>query len=266
MGGTKNLWMLHPNHPVEPGMAWYYLVQCAYNVDALLSLILLSFTVEWVCPVTYSSACYFLGKDCCIGDMKQTRYNQIRSSGQKPQCDSEIILQTPLLLLKWSPTVRGDFREMMAHHIITNLLILGSSYFRFTRIGSMIFLVHDLSELPIELSKLFNFVKWKVASAVSFSIMLVMWVVARLGIFPFLIFRSLLLESYEFLVVQGTMDPAFYSMHVVPFTYLLGGLISLHIMWFFILLRIGWTLVSKGEAHDYSEHKDGEDQTDKKTR
>jgi hypothetical protein len=47
---------------------------------------------------------------------------------------------------------------------------------------------------------------------------------------------------------------------------LLGGLIALHIMWFFILLRIGWTLVCKGEAHDYSEHKNGENQTDKKRR
>lgn len=166
--------------------------------------------------------------------------------------------------IKWAPTVRGDFKEMLIHHIITDLLIVGSSYFRFTRVGSMIFLVHDISELPVEMSKLANFVKWKNTSAVCFTIMLITWVINRLWIFPFVIFKSFLMESYHYLVVLGTMDPAFYQMHVMPFCILLGGLVMLHVMWFCIMLRIGWTLLWKGEAHDYTEFKHGEDQPDKK--
>ena len=249
-GGTKNLWEMHPNHPVEPGMAWYYLVQCAYHLDSMISILSLSFTFERVNPLAYSSAITFT--------QEKIRINKVQSSG----CSS--ILWTPLFHIKWAPTIRGDFREMIVHHIITDMLIIGSSHFRFTRIGSMILLVHDLSELPVEMSKLANFVKWKITSAVCFTIMLVMWVVNRLHIFPCMIFKSVLTESYEYLVVQGTMDPALYQVNVIPFVFLLGGLILLHIVWFFMMLRIGWTLIKKGEAHDYTEYKQGENQTVKK--
>jgi hypothetical protein len=258
MGGTIDLWKLHPNHPVDPGMAWYYLVQGAYHVDSLLSLLEISIQIHWVNPLTYPSAYCFSRKECFVVNgscCKKSAFN-IETT--------QVIAWTPVLLIKWSPNLRGDFTEMAIHHIITNLLIIGSSHFRFTRIGSMIFLVHDLSELPVELSKLSNFVKWKVATGICFSIMLVTWIVSRVWIFPIVIFKSLLVESHEYLVVRGTMDPAFYNMHVVPFGYLLGGLIALHVMWLFILLRIGWTFVRKGEAHDYSEYKDGEDQAGKK--
>jgi hypothetical protein len=260
MGGTTNLWKLHPNHPVEPGMAWYYLVQCAYNVDALLSLLELSFQIEWVNPFTYSSALEFLEKEHVTNETqrkKQVLKLMIHSRAQT-------FIWTPFFQIKWSPTARGDFREMMAHHIVTNALIFGSSFYRFTRIGSMIFLIHDLSDVPIDMSKLANFVKWKTTTIICFVVMVLMWVVTRLTIFPFVIFRSVLFESYEYMVVTGTLDPALYEAYCYIFYSLLGALVLLHVTWFLILLRIGWTLVSKGETHDYSEHKSGEKQGLKK--
>jgi hypothetical protein len=263
MGGTKNLWILHPNHPVEPGMAWYYLIQSAYNVDAMLSLMELSFSMEWVNPFAYSSAIQFLEEECGIGEGENTKSVEIDVSNgtmiyMREAAASKPILWTPLFQLKWSPTIRGDFTEMFIHHIITNMLIFGSSFYRFTRIGSMIFLVHDLSEPPVDMSKLANFVKWKRCSIVSFSVMVLVWILTRLTIFPFVIFRSVVVESYEYLVVEGSMDPAFYAVCISTFQYLLGALIFLHVVWFFIILKIGWTLVKKGEAHDYSEFKRGE--------
>ena len=261
LGGTKNLWMMHPNHPVEPGMTWYYLVQCAYNVDALLSLIELSFEFEWVNPLSYSSAIEFLEKEHVVNESqrkKQVLNLMVRSKQQT-------VFWTPFFQIKWSPTVRGDFREMMAHHIVTNVLIFGSSFYRFTRIGSMIFLIHDLSDVPIDMSKLANFVKWKITTITCFVVMVLLWVVTRLTIFPFVIFRSVLFESYEYMVVKGKLDPALYEAYCYIFYALLGALVLLHVTWFLILLRIGWTLVSKGETHDYSEHKSGEKQGIKKT-
>lgn len=260
MGGTKNLWETHPNQPVEPGMAWYYLVQCAYNVDALLSLMELSFQFEWVNPLSYSSALEFLEKEHIVNESQRKQHvlNLMIKSRQ------QTVFWTPFFQIKWSPTVRGDFREMMAHHIVTNLLIFGSSFYRFTRIGSMIFLIHDLSDVPIDMSKLANFVKWKTTTIICFVVMVLMWVVTRLTIFPFVVFRSVLFESYENLVVRGTMDPALYEAYYIVFYLLLGALLLLHITWFLILLRIGWALVSKGETHDYSEHKGGERQVYKK--
>lgn len=131
-------------------------------------------------------------------------------------------------------------------------------------IGSLVFLVHDLSDVPIDISKLANFVKWKTTTILCFVSMVIMWVITRLIIFPFVIFRSCLIEVNEYVVIRGTLDPAMFEAYFYPFNFLCGCLVLLHITWFLILLRVGWTLVRKGETHDYTEHKGGEAQLKKK--
>ena len=255
-GGTTNLWMGHPNQPVEPGMAWYYLVQAAYNVDALVSLLELSFVFEWVNPFTYSSAVDFLGREHVV-DERQRR-DQVRRlmAGGGPR--AETALWTPIFRVGWSPTVRGDFREMLSHHVVTNALVFFSSYYRLTRAGSMVFLLHDLSDVPVDMSKLANFVKWKYTTIACFAVMVLTWIATRLTIFPFVVCRAVLRESHEYLVLRGTLDPALHDAYYLLFYALLAALVLLHVTWFLILLRIGWTLVSTGERHDFSEHKGGE--------
>ena len=263
-GGTKHLWMGHPNQVVYPGMAWYYLIQCAYNVDALLSLVELSYEFEFVNPFTYSSAVPFLEREQVVNEIqrKEQVYRMMASSGSASRrLHRRSVLWTPFFRVVWSTNIRGDFREMMAHHLVTNALIFFSSYYRLTRVGSMVFLVHDLSDVPVDMSKLANFVKWKITTIVCFVGMVVMWMVTRLYIFPFVICRAVVLESYDYLVWNGgSLDPAMYNAYYLFFYALLGALVLLHVTWFLILLRIGWTLVSTGERHDYTEHKSGEKQ------
>ncbi len=261
-GGTKHLWIGHPNQVVYPGMAWYYLIQCAYNVDALLSLCEISFEIEYINPFTYSSAVPFLEREQVVNETqrKEQVYRMMASSGAS-SIHRRSILWTPFFRVVWSTRIRGDFREMMAHHLVTNALIFFSSYYRLTRVGSMVFLVHDLSDVPVDMSKLANFVKWKITTIVCFVGMVVMWMITRLYIFPFVICRAVLLESYEYLVGNGgSLDPAMYNAYYLFFYALLCSLVLLHVTWFLILLRIGWTLVSTGERHDYTEHKSGEKQ------
>lgn len=221
-GGTKLLYLEHPAHPIEVGMAWYYLAQSAYNAESLLSLLQLSFVVELRSPVGKSG------------------------------------LRSPVAI-GWSPAVRGDFREMFVHHLVTNALIVGSSYFRFTRIGSMVFLVHDTSDVPVGFSKLANFLKWKRATAVCFVSMVLVWLVTRLGVFPFVIYRSVLFESWLLVSANG-LDPIYYYCYRHLFFILIGLILLLHLAWFLMFIRMGWLLVSRGETHDLSEHKKGEDQ------
>lgn len=157
----------------------------------------------------------------------------------------------------WSKTVRGDFREMVVHHVVTNLLIIGSSHFRCTRIGSMVFLVHDISDVPVDLSKLANFLKWKRATAICFCSMCVLWLIFRLGILPFVIYKSVLTES-KIMLEDGYIDPLYYLCYRYPFYYLIGQIIMLHVAWFLMFIRMGYLLVFRGECHDLSEHKNGE--------
>ena len=226
-GGAKMVYVDYPFQPVETGMLWYYMIQCAYNVEAMLSLLELSFIAEF-----------------------QNPFNANAKGGSK--------FQSPVNI-SWNPTCRGDFQEMFAHHVITNLLIFGSSYSRFTRVGSMVFLVHDISDVPVDLSKLANFMKWKVTTVVCFVTLLVVWAITRLGILPFVIIKSAMLDSHV-LYLEGTMDIMYYKMCFSVFLSLLIGITSLHVLWFAILFRIGFRLVRKGERHDLTEYKQGEDQ------
>lgn len=216
-GGTPSLFLKYPHQEIAPGMVWYYLVQSAYNIDAMVSLLEMSFEV------------------------------QPNPNGIIPAT------------LGWSKSVRGDFREMFIHHVVTNLLIIGSSFFRFTRVGSMVFLVHDISDVPVDLSKLANFLKWKTTTALCFAAMVFVWCLTRLGALPFVIYKSLIYESW--MVCQsGVIDPIYYIHYKPFFVVLVGLLIVLHLAWFTMFLQMGWVLVSKGEAHDLSEHKKGEHQ------
>jgi len=128
-GGTMNIWMGFPNHTIEVGVIWYYFVQCAYNIDAIISL------------------------------MEHSTVIKIQS----PFALNEEGWKSPIVV-SWSPTCRGDFQEMALHHVITNFLVMMSSYFRLTRGGCYVFLVHDISDIPVDMSKLANFMKWKVAT------------------------------------------------------------------------------------------------------
>jgi len=225
-GGQTDLWLGYPSHPIETGTTWYYLVQSAYNVDAMASLIQLSFVFKL----------------------------------QNPFSSKTKTIQSPLYI-GWSPTCRGDFNEMAIHHVITNLLVIGSSAFRLTRAGSMVFMVHDISDVPVDMSKLANFMKWKIPTIICFVTMVIVWAITRLGILPFVIFKSVLLEDY--LTVPG-IDVRAYYMIRVHFYVLFVFIISLHVFWFQILIKIGYNLVVKKEIHDLSEHKNGEEQVTKK--
>eukprot|EP00560_Eucampia_antarctica_P008321 CAMPEP_0197824990 /NCGR_PEP_ID=MMETSP1437-20131217/2147_1 /TAXON_ID=49252 ORGANISM="Eucampia antarctica, Strain CCMP1452" /NCGR_SAMPLE_ID=MMETSP1437 /ASSEMBLY_ACC=CAM_ASM_001096 /LENGTH=359 /DNA_ID=CAMNT_0043424815 /DNA_START=39 /DNA_END=1115 /DNA_ORIENTATION=+ len=163
-GGTKTLFIGFPEHTIDVGMIWYYLVQCIYNIEALVSLLELSLEIKLQNPLTH------YGIPLRVG---------------------------------WSKTCRGDVREMFIHHVITNMLILISSTFRFTRIGSMVFLVHDISDVPVDLSKLANFLKWKKTTISFFVTMIIVWLGTRMIIFPSVIVRSVFMETKLLMIENG---------------------------------------------------------------
>jgi hypothetical protein len=57
---------------------------------------------------------------------------------------------------------------------------------------------------------------------------------------------------------DGYIDPLFYLCYRYLFYYLIGQIILLHVAWFLMFIRIGYLLAIQGEAHDLTEHKNGE--------
>lgn len=57
--------------------------------------------------------------------------------------------------LSWRPQVRRkDWLESMIHHVATTMLLVYSYYVNFTRVGVMVLLVHDISDIFLEAAKL----------------------------------------------------------------------------------------------------------------
>jgi hypothetical protein len=198
-------------------MAWYYIIQAAYNLDAIISLIKVSFAVQLRWPVASSTK---------FGKVISTTY--IMYDWQSP------------IKISWSNTIREDFKELAFHDVLTNALCLGSSFCRITRAGSLIFLVHDVSAVTVKISKISNFMQWKQATLAAFTVMLMTWAVTRLYILPFIIVRGAL--SYQHYVLQEGLSPMFYICYRHMFDTALVSLCLLQVYWFnsyaFIYIRL----------------------------
>ncbi|GMH56480.1 hypothetical protein TrST_g9029 [Triparma strigata] len=166
---------------------------------------------------------------------------------------------SPSYPLKFLPTARGDFREMFIHHLTTNLLTTLSLYYNFTRVGCYILYIHDITDVPIDVTKMFNFLKLKGPTAVGFCGIVGFWIYWRMYVFGFIIIRSVIFEtSHEmFYSITSGSTPYYYTCKTVFLTFLIT-LYSLHCYWLMCFYKMGKLLIFKYETHDLSEHKNGE--------
>ena len=211
-----NFWRDYPHHTLNPDFIWYCIIQCAYNVDALMSLFWISFDVS----VDF---------------------------GKFPRC----------FQVRWAETVRGDFNEMCIHHVVTNSLLFAVSRFRFARAEIAVLVTHDFSDITVDLSKIANFMRWKYTTYTAFFTLIVVWIITRLWILPFEIWRSVIYESPLFVEASG-VHPEIYHTFKPMFVGLVGGLVILHYIWFSMIVKIALLIVLKGETQDLTEHKKGE--------
>ncbi|MEQ2253965.1 Ceramide synthase 2, partial [Ilyodon furcidens] len=78
-----------------------------------------------------------------------------------------------------------DFKEQIVHHLATLVLLSFSWCANFIRIGTLVMLVHDASDVFLESAKLFNYAKWEKTSKGLFVVFAIVFMVTRLIIFPF---------------------------------------------------------------------------------
>ena len=97
---------------------------------------------------------------------------------------------------------RKDYVEMMAHHIITIALVSMSTAGNELQMGIIIMLVHDWSDITVDLLKMFNYVNLDgphglFLSEIVFIVNLVSWIYFRLWLYPTRVLHSTALEWHE---------------------------------------------------------------------
>ena len=74
---------------------------------------------------------------------------------------------------------RKDFLEMMIHHNATILLMMFSWTDHFTRIGTLVMILHDMADPLLELAKMFRYVNYQRTCDSIFGVFSLVWVITR---------------------------------------------------------------------------------------
>lgn len=82
---------------------------------------------------------------------------------------------------------RKDFAQMLAHHVITILLISGSYATHYTRVGNAILCLMDPSDILLSLAKCLKYAGFQAICDVAFAAFFVSWVVTRHWLFGIVI-------------------------------------------------------------------------------
>jgi len=133
------------------------------------------------------------------------------------------------------------FYEYLLHHFVAATLILFSMMCNEIAAGTMILIIHDLSDIFIALGRAFIETKYesKKKTAAIFIIMTTIWVYMRILVFPF----CLLANVYAH---KPTPQDEWYMISF-EYSYLLlmaFVLYGMHIFWTYFMLQLGWRCAS----------------------
>jgi ceramide synthetase len=126
---------------------------------------------------------------------------------------------------------RSDYWPLLLHHIATIMLIQFSYQLKFHRIGLLIVVAHDVNDVFFEIGKLFVYMGKERITNILFVFLLISWVTTRLGIYPFMLIYSAALESIT--LIPYDIAPCW-----APLNVFLLFLLTLHIYWFGLMLRM----------------------------
>ncbi|PWY68465.1 longevity-assurance protein 1 [Aspergillus heteromorphus CBS 117.55] len=169
--------------------------------------------------------------------------------------------QQAIVLLLMLEKPRKDFKELVAHHIIT-LALIGLSYrFHFAHMGIAVYITHDISDFFLATSKTFNYLDLPI-TAPYFGFFVFMWIYLR----HYLNLKILWAVLTEFRTVGPfelnweTQQYKCWISQYITFA-LLASLQAVNLFWLFLILRILknylFTSIKKDER---SEDEDSEEE------
>lgn len=161
---------------------------------------------------------------------------------------------------KFLEEIRKDYFVMMTHHVVTIALVTWSYVVGFLPVGVIVLLLHDLSDIPLDMLKMANYLKLEgvhglFTSEFLFAVVLIDWAYLRIYLYPTKLLYTTLIENRE---ASMTLEDAHDFTQLFPnpgppswllFNVLLVTLYCLHIWWGFLLVRVLIGTLKKG-AHE----------------
>lgn len=172
--------------------------------------------------------------------------------------------QQSMVLILQLEKPRKDLLQLVAHHIITILLIGGSYISNFTRIGNTVFVTMDSSDIWLGLAKCLKYLNFPgLVTNTMFIMFMIIWVYARHYLYG-LVTYSLFAESCLPENNKCIWDPlnGYWLTRWSKYIVLLGMslLQILMIYWFTLILKIAWKVVNGKNAEDTRSDSEDEDE------
>lgn len=134
---------------------------------------------------------------------------------------------------------------MFIHHVVTVMLLTFSWTCNFVRIGTLVMVIHDFADIPLEGAKLCRYLR--VSDTVSntvFAVFTSSWIFSRLGLFPY----RVILQTSWFALNYVSFFPVYWI-----FNALLIALQVLHVIWTYLILRIAYNAIYDDGVKDLRE-------------
>ena len=161
------------------------------------------------------------------------------------------------LVFLFLDTKTSDFYALLVHHIITLSIVLSSWVVSFTRIGAFTMVLHDVSDVFLELAKCFNYCKAKyprIANGADFFFLVfaISFFWLRLGVYPNRVVYSSMFEACRHV---SCIDPPVLANCAPTMTFgifipLLFGLQALQVFWGWKVLGVVITVLRGKELED----------------
>ncbi len=119
---------------------------------------------------------------------------------------------------------------MFVHHIATIGLMTYSYYTGQMRVGTLVLIVHDVSDIFLEGAKCFNYLRFTRTTDTIFALFAIVFFAARLVLYPFFVLHTAVFDA-------NALCGGFWAGHIL-FVFLLGTLQILHIFWFKTIVRM----------------------------
>lgn len=146
-----------------------------------------------------------------------------------------------LIFSQFLDVKRKDFLQMFVHHVVTILLLCLSWAANLFRVGTLVLVVHDFADCPLEAAKMAKYLRWRRIANATFTLFFIVWLVSRLGLYPYRVIYSTSVMAIT--VVE--ISPAYYI-----FNALLIALQVLHVLWTWMIVRIAKHAFANKEIKD----------------
>jgi len=143
---------------------------------------------------------------------------------------------------------RSDFWLLFVHHVVTAGLIYFSYLLSYYKLGVLVLVLHDVSDIPLEAAKAASAMKKDDFATGCFIVLIVSWVITRLTILPFRVIYSSMFESI--MIVPKDVIAFYY-----PFNIGICSLQVMHFYWFFLIVKIAWKRLRTSKLSDVREKK-----------